>query len=588
MAVTTTDTAAVTYTPSVNFGAFGVALLDTIGANICQWITGETGGIINLSGFAAQLRQDATDALSTAVTAQAATQTISDGVTSNITGAASSTSAADVGPAVQLLNATVQASGKAPRIDIFNRSATWTKPTGMTTASVMTVGSGGGGAQGGTQFNSSGAAGGGGGQGGYSFTSAIPTASLPSTAAVVVPIGGSGGGGAATVRYSDDFERANSISLGGSWRTDSGSQSAQVANGMAECFVPSNYVGETGTWNTWSNPLLTDNYVIQAQLATPSYQLATNNYTGIYCAAATTYGSSSLLVAFVGDTSGGCGLITQANAPSGPWIANGSQTGQTIVANSSTPFTTSSQIALTRNGNVFTGWINGTAVVTWTDTANTVPTGAGNRLWGIITECNWPFGQSLYMSPAIASVSARDVSWLSQPGGDGATASFNGSSYQATGGKGGVGGGVDASGTRRPATGSFLNTSTSWTGAAGTGNQSSSASGGVGAAGQSGFLPNGEAGGGGLNTGGGAAGTSTSLNGQDGVAPTGGVYGPGSGAGGGFYLPLGSTGIAGQGGAGGFPGGAGGGGGASLDGLGGNGPGGPGGNGQVVVTSYFT
>ncbi|WP_067891165.1 DUF7257 domain-containing protein [Nocardia vaccinii] len=565
--------------PNVN--GLVTAAIDTFLADLCDAITGATGGLINLNGWASSLRADASAALTN-------TSTIASGVTSNITGSAESTAAADVGPAVQLLNATVQASGKAPRIDIYNRSATWTKQTGMTTADAMEIGSGGGGAQGGVAFNTSGAAGGGGGQGGYTFTSGISAASLPSTAPVVVPVGGSGGGGAASVRYSDDFERANSISLGGSWRTDSGSQSAQIVNGMAQAFTPSTYVGETGNWNAWSSPLDTDNYVIQAQLATPSTQLATNNYTGIYCAAPTTYSGSSVLVAFVGDTSGGCGLITQTNAPSGAYIANGAQTGQTVVANSTTPFTTSSQIALTRNGNVFTGYINGTQVVQWTDTGNTVPTGSGNRLWGIITECNWPVAQSLYSSPAIASATARDVSWLSQPGGDGDTASFNGSSYQATGGKGGAGGGVDASGTRRPASGSFLNTSTTWTGDAGNGNQSSSASGGVGAAGQTGYLPSGESGGGGLNTGGGAPGTSSSLDGSAGAGPTGGVYGPASGGGGGFYLPLGSTSVAGQGGRGGFPGGGGGGGGASLDGLGGNGPGGAGGDGQVVITTYFT
>ncbi len=557
------------------------AALDQVGANVCYWITNATGGWINLNSWANNLSQQATNAIN-------GVATISTGVTSNITGATSTSSTTGVGPAVQLLNATVQASGTAPRIDIYNRSATWNKPSGLTTASVMLVGSGGGGGQGGVAFNSSGAAGGGGGQGGYSVFPGITAASLPSSAAVVVPLGGSGAGGAASARYSDDFERSNSISLGGSWRTDSGGQSAQISNGMAEAFTPSTYVGETGCWNCWTSPLDTDNYVIQAQLATPSTQLATNNYTGIYCAAPNTYSGSSVLVAFVGNTSGGCGLITQTNAPSGAFIANGSQTGQAIVANSTTPFTTSSQIALSRNGNVFTGYINGTQIVQWTDTGHTVPTGSANRLWGIITECNWPTFQSLYMSPAIASVSARDVSWVSQPGGDGATASFNGSSYQVGGGKGGVGGGIDASGTRRPASGSFLNTDTAWTGAAGSGNQTTNASGGVGAAGQTGYLPNGEAGGGGLNTGGGAAGTASSLKGQDGAAPTGGVYGPASGAGGGYYLPLGSTSVAGQGGGGGFPGGGGGGGGATLDGLGGNGAGGPGGDAQVVVTSYFT
>ncbi|HMH58986.1 MAG TPA: hypothetical protein VK537_07375, partial [Galbitalea sp.] len=294
----------------------------------------------------------------------------------------------------------------------------------------------------------------------------------------------------------------------------------------------------------------------------------------------------TVVVAFGGNTSTGCGLITQVNAPSAPYIANGAGTGQAVVANSSTPFTNTSLIALSRVGNVFTGYIDGAEVVSWTDTGNSVPTGTGNRGWGFIVEGNHPAFQAQFDSPAIDWINGRDIGVHSQPGTDGAATSFNGS-YVATGGSGGVGGGIDSGGTRRPASGSFLNTDTAWNGAQGTGTQAVNPAGGIGAADQSGHSPSGAAGGNGLNTAGGIAGTASSLDGAAGTSPSGGVYGPGSGGGGGYWI-TGTTGQAGQGGLGGFPGGAPGGGGATLDGQGSNGPGNAGSDGQAVVTTHFT
>ncbi len=347
--------------------------------------------------------------------------------------------------------------------------------------------------------------------------------------------------------------------------------------------------GENGRWATWNGgSLLTDNYIVQAQLVAPSNAEATDNFTGVYVAAPNSYGAGTKLVCFVGNVSTGCGIITQTNAPTSPYIANGAQTGQTVVANSNVPFTNSALIALSRVGNVFTGYINGSPIVTWTDTGNTVLSGSGNRGWGFITEGNWPIWQRQYDSPAIDWVQGRDLGVQSQPGTSGDGASFNGAAYQVTGGAGGVGGGTDSGGTTRPASGSWLNTDTAWNGAQGSGNQSAvNPAGGCGAAGVAGRTPNGQAGGNGINTPGGAAGTAGSLNGKPGTAPSG-AYGPGSGGGGGYYLPTGSTGQAGAGGVGGFPGGGGGGGGATVDGQGSNGTGAAGADAQVVVTSHFT
>jgi len=552
---------------------------DDLLASLCDAITGFTSGLIDLSGWATSLRADATTALD-------GTSTISTGITNEITGALASSLPAGVAPAVQLLNYTVQASGSTPLIDIYNTPGTWTAAPAATTVDLALMAASGGSAQGG--MGTTGAAGGAGGAGGYSVFTGIAVSGLPSSCAVDVGVGGTGGQNAVTSDQTT-FVEANTTNLGSVWRIDSGTASPQVLNDAAEAAPMSSGSGENGMWATRiGTALLSDDYIIQAQLTAPTNSEATNNYSGVYVAAPVTYGAGTKLVVFAGNTGSGCGLFTQTNAPAAPYIANGAQTGQTVVASIATPFTNTSLIALGRVGNVFTGYIDGAAIVTWTDTGNTVPTGSGDRGWGFVVEGNYPSFQQQFDSPAISTIGARDIGVNSQPGTDGGDTSFNGASYVATGGTGGVGGGIDSGGTRRPSSGSFLLTDTAWNGTQGTGNQGSiNPAGGIGAAGQSSHSPSGAAGGDGLNTGGGAAGTSGSLNGAPGTSPAGGVYGPGSGGGGGYWV-TGITGQAGQGGAGAFPGGAPGGGGATLDGQGSNGPGNAGSDGQAVVTTRFT
>lgn len=580
----------------------GTAMKDLLLANVASAVSGVDINILGvdvkpfafLQGWATDLTNQANAAIANAANAQATADaanaglsTVSTGVTANVTGATVTNDATGVGPAVQLLNATIQAVGSAPQIDVFNQDGTWHAPAGGKTVDLSLVAASGGSAQGG--MGTTGAAGGAGGAGGYSTYTGITMSSLPSSCAVTVGVGGTGGHNP-FASFRDDFNRANNSSMGSNWRVDSsGPGSAQILNDAAECGSMGAASGENGRWMTWvGGSLLSDNYIVQAQLVAPANSEATNNYTGVMVAVPNTYGTGTLLVAFVGNTSSGCGLITQSGAPSGACVASGGGSGQAVVANSTTPFTNTSLIALSRVGNVFTGYINGVAIVTWTDTGNTVPTGSGNRGWGFIVEGNYPVFQQQYDSPAIDWIAARDLGVHSQPGTPGGSTSFNGSAYVAGGGGGGVGGGIDSLGVRRPASGSFLNTDTAWNGAQGTGNQSSvNPSGGIGAAGQIGYSPDGAPGGAGLNTSGGVAGTSSSLDGAAGTSPSGGVYGPGSGGGGGYWV-TGTTGQAGQGGAGAFPGGAPGGGGATLDGQGSNGPGNAGSDGQCVVTTHFT
>jgi hypothetical protein len=161
--------------------AFGTAAMDLIGAQVCDFVTGATGGFINLRSWSAQLRTDASNAIN-------GTISISQGVTGPITGTASS-NPSSVQPAVTQLNNQVQISSQAANIQVFNASGIWTKPTGAKSIEVHEVGGGGGGARG---SGSAGSPGGGGGAGGYN-TYTLQASDVTSTVGVNVGLGSAGG-----------------------------------------------------------------------------------------------------------------------------------------------------------------------------------------------------------------------------------------------------------------------------------------------------------------------------------------------------------------------------------------------------------
>jgi len=117
------------------------AAIDDFLANICDAITGLTGGFIDLSSWSASLRADASSALS-------GVSTISSGVTGNITGATSSSSASAVGTAVSTLNSTVQTSAQPPTLTIINTTQNYTQPAGAKSFTFNIFGDGGSGGRG--------------------------------------------------------------------------------------------------------------------------------------------------------------------------------------------------------------------------------------------------------------------------------------------------------------------------------------------------------------------------------------------------------------------------------------------------------
>lgn len=430
------------------------------------------------------------------------------------------------------------------QVAVYYANDTWHKPAGFAYHKTACQGGGAGG-QGG-QATGSMYGGQGGGQGGWNKVVHTDAALSLSSYAVVV---GTGGLGSYTT-YFDNFARGNSASLGSNWRTDSGAVSAQLINQGVESYPQPGSTGENGMWHTFiGGEMVCDNFYVDATIVAPSTSLATDNGTGICMALPTTFSGASKFVCFAGSTGSGCRMITQVNSVASPYTPSGSQSGQALVASTSTNITTNCKMRLMRVGNVFTAYINGTLVMTWTDSGNTVPTGAGNRHFGFVVEGNHPFFQGEYHSPAINDIQAVGIDATA-----GTASSFSGGAINDSAGGGSPGATYNAGSSAPAARGSGSETSLN-------------AGGGTGGNGTT-FTTTATAGGNGLNCTGGPVVTSAGQRGNDGQNAPPAAYGPaGGGSGGG-----GSSTLSGAGGTGGFPGGgAGGGGGGPLPGPGGMG-----------------
>ncbi|MDG3012368.1 hypothetical protein G4X40_19700 [Rhodococcus sp. D2-41] len=86
-------------------GAFGQAFLDQVGANVCNWVTGATGGIIDLSSWATNLHNQANAAM-------AGVNTIATGITTGA-GATPSSDPTQVHPTVSGMQANTAANAAA-------------------------------------------------------------------------------------------------------------------------------------------------------------------------------------------------------------------------------------------------------------------------------------------------------------------------------------------------------------------------------------------------------------------------------------------------------------------------------------------
>ncbi|MFC9874893.1 DUF7257 domain-containing protein [Nocardia salmonicida] len=219
----------------------------------------------------------------------------------------------------------------------------------------------------------------------------------------------------AGVSYRDDLNRADASTLGANWRVDRNASPRLVGNKAvmkAQAFGE----GRAGCWTSYqgganAGRLVTDSYRVTAQLIAPGGTVADNNFTGIVCAVADTFGAAMMLY-FIVSTATGCALYTQSGLPPASGIST-LQTGQTQRAVTSTNIALTDQIELRRTivtgQSVFTGYRNGVAMsgLSWTDTSNLVASGSTNRKWGFFVEGNTPFSE--YRSPGIDWIEAADL-----------------------------------------------------------------------------------------------------------------------------------------------------------------------------------
>lgn len=123
--------------------AFGTASMDLIGANVCDWITGATGNIIDLRGFASNLRADATTAINNAATAQTTANGAQSTATSALAVATGKPSISQI-PVGSALWAAINNDEDStfPRSQLSFGAASGTSSGGSTTANPHTHGLG--------------------------------------------------------------------------------------------------------------------------------------------------------------------------------------------------------------------------------------------------------------------------------------------------------------------------------------------------------------------------------------------------------------------------------------------------------------
>lgn len=220
----------------------------------------------------------------------------------------------------------------------------------------------------------------------------------------------------------DDFNRADSSTLGSGWRADFGN--LKVATNRAQCATPASNTGRQGVWNTFvqsaqynGGRLLTDNWAIEVPLIAPVGSQATDNATTIGGAMLDGGPAAGMVLVYYTVMTGGNG-VTITTYSSSSIASPGAATGQ---ANQTNRGSTAGTVALPMTArferrmysatqSIFTGYLSGISVVTWNDSTGIVPAGdITKRRWFLQAESNSPFFGGPYYSPAIDSVRAYDL-----------------------------------------------------------------------------------------------------------------------------------------------------------------------------------
>lgn len=222
--------------------------------------------------------------------------------------------------------------------------------------------------------------------------------------------------------YRDSFDRADNTDLGTDWRPDH--SSCQISSNQAQCRALLSGTARTGGWETYTGDygghLLTDNWEIAAPLGVPTGSGSTSHFTAIGAGMQTAGPSTGMLLVYLAvsrstGTSQGSHIMTWGGSALTPPAACTGQTGQTSRAAITSAIGDTDTIALRRRmysatQSVFTALINGTAAFSWDDTTGVVPAGDPyRRRWFIVCEADRPQFLFQRSSPALASVTARDI-----------------------------------------------------------------------------------------------------------------------------------------------------------------------------------
>lgn len=210
--------------------------------------------------------------------------------------------------------------------------------------------------------------------------------------------------------YRDDF-LTNGSTLGANWNTETSNSSCQVIALGAQVKTLFFGASETESWNSYiggatTGHMATDSCKIRAQLKASSTTASGTSWVGIYLACPDTMSGGAKFIVFTCSTAGGSQIFAQSAVPTGTFVANGLQIGQTMLASGGGNVAATSLIELQRSAGTVLAFVNGVQTLSWTENG-TVPSGATSRRWGIIG--GGTFSGSQLSSPAIDWVEAYDI-----------------------------------------------------------------------------------------------------------------------------------------------------------------------------------
>lgn len=230
----------------------------------------------------------------------------------------------------------------------------------------------------------------------------------------------------ALMEHREDFNRADSTSLGSDWRLDFNTM--KIATNRLQFKTPANGDGRAGAWASFmgvsagyynGGRLLTDNWALETQLIAPVGGAALDNGTTVGAAMLDGGPASGMVLVygiFSRATSGTAAAIMTLSASAIPSPGSGtSLTGETIRSQTSSGIAATDLMRferkmVTATRSIFTLYKNGTSYLTWDDTGGVVPAGdRTKRRWFVQNEGNFPIFQSAFYSPAMDWVRAYDL-----------------------------------------------------------------------------------------------------------------------------------------------------------------------------------